>query len=205
MGNGLYLGNDKRFFLGEDLDDVFGEDDENEMAGDREQIIGLEQILGALLGADRAPARRRRRGGSMGVDRNTLALLALAKQAGGAATRELPRNTNYEQPLPIPPTPFLAGQALDIELRPQRLCRIERLVFDSLVAPFFRILDLKVGQQTQFIASGAVPASIFSEVAVGMRLKGDTANLGNTVVLSLQNIDTVTRTAGGAIICTVIN
>lgn len=203
MGNGLYLGNDKRFFLGEDLDDVFGED-EDELAGDREQIIGLEQILGALLGADRPSARRRRRVGP-GVDRNTLALLALAKQAGGAATRELPRNSNYEQPLPIPPTPFLAGQALDIELRPQRLCRIERLVFDSLVAPFFRILDLKVGQQTQFIASGAVPASIFSEVAVGMRLKGDTANLGNTVVLSLQNIDTVTRTAGGAIICTVIN
>lgn len=202
MGNGLYLGNDKRFFLGDDLDDVFsGEDDDDDMmAGDREQIIGLDQILGALK-----QARRRSRNRGVGVDRNTLALLALAKQAGGAATRELPRNSNYEQPLPIPPTPFLAGQALDIELRPQRLCRVERLVFDSLVAPFFRILDLKVGQTTQFIASGAVPASIFSEVAVGMRLKGDTANLGNTVVLSLQNIDTVPRTAGGAIICTVIN
>jgi hypothetical protein len=201
--NGLYLGNDKRFFLGDDLDDVFSgdDDDDDEVSGDREQIIGLEQILGALMGGRK---RGRRRVGP-GVDRNTLALLALAKQAGGAATRTMPRNTNYEQPLPIPPTPFLAGQALDIELRPQRLCRIERLVFDSLVAPFFRILDLKVGQATQFIASGAVPASIFSEVAVGMRLKGDTANLGNTVVLSLQNIDTVTRTAGGAIICTVIN
>lgn len=201
MGNGLYLGNDRRFFLGEDLDDVFSgdDDDDDSISGDREQIIGLEQILGALAKAKR---KAKNRGG---VDRNMLALLALAKQAGGAATRELPRNSNYEQPLPIPPTPFLAGQALDIELRPQRLCRVERLVFDSLVAPFFRILDLKVGQTTQFIASGAVPASIFSEVAVGMRLKGDTANLGNTVVLSLQNIDTVARTAGGAIICTVIN
>ncbi len=200
MGNGLYLGNDRRFFLGDDLDDVFsGDDDDDDMlSGDREQIIGLEQILGALKKAKKKKA-------AGGVNRNMLALLALAKQAGGAATRELPRNSNYEQPLPIPPTPFLAGQALDIELRPQRLCRVERLVFDSLVAPFFRILDLKVGQTTQFIASGAVPASIFSEVAVGMRLKGDTANLGNTVVLSLQNIDTVPRTAGGAIICTVIN
>lgn len=203
MGNGLYLGNDRRFFLGEDLDDVFSgddDDDDDSVSGDREQIIGLEQILGALK-----KAAKKKKAPAGGVNRNMLALLALAKQAGGAATRELPRNSNYEQPLPIPPTAFLAGQALDIELRPQRLCRVERLVFDSLVAPFFRILDLKVGQTTQFIASGAVPASIFSEVAVGMRLKGDTANLGNTVVLSLQNIDSVARTAGGAIICTVIN
>lgn len=195
----LYLGADNRVYLGEgDLDDVFSGDDDDEVGAD--QIIGLDQIIGALAAQAKKKAKPKAQG-----NMNLLSLLALAKQAGGAATREKKLTGSYEQPLPIPPTSFLTGQALDIELRPQRLFRTERLVVDSTIAPFFRILDLKVGQNTQFVASGALPATIFTEVAVGMRLKGDTANLGNTIVISVQNIDANTRVFGGAIVGTVIN
>lgn len=197
----LYLGRDNRFYVGDDddLDDVFsGEDDEDDDELGLEQIIGLDQIIGALKA--KAKPKKKVKG-----NEQLLALLALAKQAGGAATRQRPMTGSFSQPLPIPPTSFTTGQALDIELRPQRLFRVERLVVDSVIAPFFRILDLKVGQNTQFVASGALPSTIFSEVAVGMRLKGDTANLGNTIVISLQNIDANTRVFGGAILGTVIN
>lgn len=203
----LYLGRDDRFYVGEDEDNdlagIFsGDDDDDDDSVGEDQIIGLDQIIGALVKqAVKAKAKPKKVSGNQQL----LSLLALAKQAGGAATKRKSRDTVYEQPLPIPPTSFTTGQALDIELRPQRLFRTERLVVDSVIAPFFRILDLKIGQQTQFVASGALPASIFSEVAVGVRLKGDTANLGNTIIVSAQNIDATTRVFGGAILGTVID
>lgn len=208
----LYVGDDI-YVGGEDdeLEGVFAgdydDDDDDEVADD--EIIGLDEIIGAFMeemgATKRRPRRRRRRPAKSSKGRNLLQLLALAKAAGGAGTRKKSRNNVFEQPLPIPPTSFTTGQALDIELRPQRLFRTERLVIDSAIATFFRILDLKIGQTTQFVASGALPATIFSEVAVGVRLRGDTANLGNTIVLSAQNIDANTRVLSGAIVGTVID
>lgn len=194
----LYVGADSD----DDLDGIFAgddDDDSEEVAGD--QIIGLDQILGALAAVK--PKKPKPKGMTQGQ------LLQLVQQLSGAGARVVKQSKNrndiYEQPLPIPPTEFTAGQALDIELRPQRLFRSERLVVDSTIAPFFRILDLKIGQQTQFVASGALPATIFTEVAVGVRLKGDTANLGNTIIVSAQNISNATRVFGGAILGTVVD
>lgn len=176
-------------YMGDDLADVFSGEDEI-LAGD--QIIGVDE-LGRVVRARKPlnPAQR-------------LKALALAKAAGGAATRPKQRNNVFEQPLPIPRTSVGAGLSADIELRPQRLFRSERLVVPSTIAPFFDITDVKIGQQTQFVASGALPATIFSEVGVGVRLKGDTANLGNTIVVSVTNNDVATQIFGGAIIGTVI-
>jgi hypothetical protein len=204
----MFVGQDQ--FIGDDdddaeLEDVFAGDDELEGDyddDDDDDEVGLDEIVGAIemLGAARRrPRRRRRRGRSK--SRNLARTLATVRAAGGVALRRKKPTGQFEQPLPIPPTSFLVGQALDIELRPQRTFEAQRLVIDSTIAPFFRILDLKIGQNTQFVASGALPASIFSEVAVGVRLRGGTANLGNTIVLSAQNIDTVaTRVLSGAII-----
>lgn len=198
----LFIGDDDELFgedeiLGDDVDDLFGED---EILGDDE-----DEILADIFGA--APAKKSRKSRAMMARMRKLRAIkaiAAARAAGGAVSRRKSRRNVYEQPLPIPPTDFTSGQQQDIELRPQRLFRTERLVISSVIAPFFRVLDVKIGQETQFVASGALPATIFSEVAVGVRLKGDTANLGNTIVVSLQNIDAQTRTFSGAIIGTVI-
>lgn len=205
IGEDEILGEDEEMFAGEydDDDDYMGED---EILGEDEEDV-LEEIFGELddyeMGARRRPRRRRRR--RKASRRKSLArMAALARMAGGAVSRKKVRRNVFEQPLPIPPTSFTTGQQQDIELRPQRLFRSERLVVSSVIAPFFNVLDVKIGQETQFVASGALPAQIFSEVGVGVRLKGDTANLGNTIVVSLQNIDTETRTFSGAIIGTVI-
>lgn len=188
MAGELYIGEDE--ILG---DDIFSGD---EILGDDEADL-LQEIFGEA-------AARVSQGGSNRGQRALAQLTALARLGGGAVSRRKQRRNVFEQPLPIPPTSFTSGQQLDIELRPQRLFRSERLVVSSVIAPFFNILDVKIGQETQFVASGALPAQIFSEVGVGVRLKGDTANLGNTIVVSIQNIDTETRTFAGAIIGTVI-
>ena len=132
-----------------------------------------------------------------------LRALALARASGGAATRPKERTDVFEQPLPIPRTSVGAGLAR-ISNTFKRLFARNRLVVPSTIAAFFDITDVKIGQQTQFVASGALPATIFSEVGVGVRLKGDTANLGNTIVVSVTNNDSNTQIFGGAIIGTVI-
>lgn len=197
----LYIGDDT---LALGLDEILGADDDDaalaEIFGDDSRYMGDDDD--DELGALKALVRRKRSKLPARVRQARLA--ALARAAGGAVTKSKRRVDVREQPLPIPPTSFTAGQQQDIELRPQRLFRSERLVVSSVIAPYFRVLDVKIGQETQFVASGALPATIFSEVAVGVRLKGDTANLGNTIVVSLQNIDTNTRTFSGAIIGTVV-
>lgn len=174
-----------------------------------DEILGLDEILGAeLMGADLfgldtfagdemgGPARRRP------AQMSQAQKIALARAAGGAAVGKRHGQGAYEQVLPFPATTVLSTLSADIELRPQRLFRVERMTVGSSIARYFVITGISVGQDPQFVATGQVPAEIFSEVGVGVRLKGATANLGNTVVISVINIDTtaVSQVFRGAII-----
>jgi len=170
-----------------------------------DEILGLDEILGEdLMGADlfgldafagdeilgaarrRPAAHQMRRAQAMGNAQK----IALARAAGGAAVGQKHGQGAYEQVLPFPATTVLSLASTDIELRPQRLFRVERLTVGSSIARYFVITNISVGQDPQFVATGQVPAEVFSEVGVGVRLKGATANLGNTVVVSVTNIDT---------------
>ena len=130
---------------------------------------------------------------------------ALARAAGGVLVRQKrPQNARI-QVLPIGPQTFTASQTADVEMRPQRTMRIERVTFSSLSSPFFNINSLNVGQDPQFVASGSVPAEIFSQVGVGVRLKGSTANLGTTVVIGATNTDAAnSRDLSGGILGAVV-
>lgn len=82
----------------------------------------------------------------------------------------------------------LAGQATQ---QPQVTIRPERLVVPSFLAPFFTIDNIIVGKDSQSaVGVNPVPASTYSEVAVGVRLNLKTANLGHLVTLSFTNVDT---------------
>ena len=75
--------------------------------------------------------------------------------------------------------------------QPQVTIRGERLIVPSFIAPFFTIDNLIVGKDTQnAVGNNPVPASTFSEVAVGVRLNIKTANLGHLVSISFTNVDT---------------
>ncbi len=97
--------------------------------------------------------------------------------------------TQFLQPLPIPETLLTAAQTLDVPAFPQRGFKPHRLVVPSTIGPNFKINDIKVGQETQYVASGTIYAECFSEVAVSVQLKGTPARLGNNIILNVTNRD----------------
>ena len=50
------------------------------------------------------------------------------------------------------------------------------------------INDLKVGNRSQFVSSGPIPAQAFTEAGVGITLRMDTAQESQDIVISVQNI-----------------
>jgi len=95
----------------------------------------------------------------------------------------------FLQPMPIPETVLTAGQTVDIPAYPQRGFKPHRLVVPSTISPLFKINDIKVGQETQYVSSGTIYAECFSEVAVAVTLKGTRASLGNNIILNATNRD----------------
>lgn len=155
-------------------DEILGDD---EMEGD--EILGddLESILGAELGADRG-------------NRNALVRrLALARAAGGTMLKQRKKRDAQEQVMPFPVTVVAASGSATILAFPQRTFRTERFAVTSTIAEFFLITDLRIGRESMMVAAGAVPAQIFAEVGVGVRLRGYTANLGNTIAVDIINSD----------------
>lgn len=97
-----------------------------------------------------------------------------------------------------------AGASGSATQQPQVTFRPERLVVPSFIAPFFTIDNIIVGKDSQTaVGANAVPATMYSEVAVGVRLNLKTANLGHLVTLAFTNVDTDPHRFRAAIIGTV--
>lgn len=121
-------------------------------------------------------------------------------QSGLMVQRERPTKAR-EFPLGFEsPTTVLAGATATITSRPQIPFRGERLIVPSDIAGSFSILDLRVGKNSQFTSSGAVPARTFQENAVGIRLQLDTAQISQDVTLSVQNVGGAPQTFRAALI-----
>lgn len=159
--------------------------------GDDDELLGDDEILGAelgddldeILGSDVILGARASRGGSR------LARLQAARAAGGVLLAQRQNRDAQEQVLPFPATNVLASATATILAFPQRKFRTERFVVSSQIAEFFTINDLRIGRESMMVAVGQAPAQGFAEVGVGVRLRGYTANLGNTIGLDVTNID----------------
>lgn len=148
--------------------DMIGDDDyDDEVEGDDYELVGQEgyEIVGQR-GRRPAPAGRTKQ---MRSPRNYL----WRRQALGLTSA----------------APVAAGAAATIISRPQRDFKVKRLGVSSDVAFFFDITDQKVGQDSQNVASGVIPASMFTEDAVSMFQDWDTANVGNEITIFVTNID----------------
>ncbi len=91
--------------------------------------------------------------------------------------------------------PFDSGDAIpaftsnvQIQTSPQTPFVGKRLVVPSDFSDSFIIEDVKVGKDSQFSASGAVAATVFSEVGVGVALEIDCAYPGIQITLEVSNI-----------------
>lgn len=140
---------------------------------------GLEDLLvsGAgnseIIGAVQQSAKRR-------------ALAAVAQRNSGAVVqRELDRRRRY--PLGVVPTVITAGTQSQIPALPQNLFRPERLVIPSDIAFDAGVVDIKVGNVSQFVQSAEVPAALFSEVAINTGVNFDTAEIGNQISATIRN------------------
>jgi hypothetical protein len=96
--------------------------------------------------------------------------------------------------LGLPPTlvtgtgPLPGVAAVPVISRSQlRVFRGERLVIPSDIAPNFSLLDVKVGNRSQFANSVAIPAETFVEGAVGVRLSLSTAVTAMDIALLIAN------------------
>lgn len=161
-----------------------------------EEIIGLETIIGESMGA-------------IGQDLDDV-LEAVVSGNGPAAVNKLqqasarmarlrnidpnavmvqstsPNKRRYWH-APFPATAIAAAAAATLQMQPQELFRTERAFIGSHLAQDYNMTQLQVGQKNQLLVAGEVNGTVFSEVAVRSFLNLDTANVGNTVSMTLRN------------------
>lgn len=183
---------DMDFALGEDFlidgdDDFEDDEDDDDFAGDF-MISGDE--LDSIFAGDEMEFSGRGRGSKKRKRLAALKRRALARMGGGFSAKRKPAlSQGYKLTLPFGQT-FAANTGGTITLTPQRSFRLEQLVVGASTAALFNLNSLNVGQDNQFIASGAMNMEVFSHLAqqrVG--LAGSTANLGTTIVLAVTNLD----------------
>lgn len=141
-------------------------------------IVGaqLQSIIGSMSPSDKAALA---------------ASLQQARQIDPHAAGVVPRTRDKRRRLIMGPDPVVVatGDSEDVALQPQQLFRTERLIIPSEIAPFFRIDDIRVGNRSQLVTTGALPASAFSEVAIDAYVEFDTADIGNIITLTVTNTD----------------
>lgn len=107
--------------------------------------------------------------------------------------REYPLGFDSEAAVP-------AGGTATITTQPQVLFRVERLIVPSDIAGSFVVEELTVGKNPQLASITPVPARVYDERAVGVRLKGDTAQVSMNVSLRVTNISGAAVRFRGAVI-----
>jgi hypothetical protein len=152
--------------------DLSGDPDLAAMAGQDPDLMamsgGLYQVLGnELMTPDQVRAYEMQR---------------------GQAYKNVEPSKWREAVIGFPLTTIAAGATVDIPVQPQVIFRGERLTIPSDIAGQIIVQDLKVGKDSQFASVGGVPGRAFDERATGGRLRMDTAQISQQVVLRITNI-----------------
>jgi hypothetical protein len=128
------------------------------------------------------------------------AAMAQRRVQEGAILRDLNPTKSREYILGFDSTAVPGSTSANITKRPQTIFRPERVVVPAAVGVDFQMVDIKVGKNSQFSASGEVPAVVFAETSFGVRLKMDTAQVSMDVTLSVRNTNVNLRNFTAAII-----
>jgi hypothetical protein len=92
--------------------------------------------------------------------------------------------------------------AIDVISRPQINFLGNRLIIPSDIAPFFSLIDVKVGNRSQLANSTALPARVFQEDSSGVVLSLDPAVAAQDIALVVENITSDAQTFMAALIGT---
>lgn len=179
-------------------DDIFGDMVVGDMDGDDilgdvdgDDILGMLDISGDTDGLEvlgdvdglRNPFRRRRKQQAMKK------ALIQRKLMTGAIVKTLKPVAQRNLFLGLVQTGIAASALATITVQPQIPFKGYRLSVPAQFAPFFVLVDIRVGKDSQLVAPGAVPATSFSEVATGDNVSMDTASVGQLITVQVQNID----------------
>lgn len=164
-------------------DDSSSNDEESEVSGMAdEEWVGLDEIAGEgdeWVGADEIGAVAKRRG--------VLPNAALVRKKGYAKKRRQPLGFNSSGTV-------AAGASATIAVVAQTLFRGRKLVVPAAIMASFTIDDIKVGNVSQFAASGSQSAEAFGPTTTGEdNVQMDTCAPGLSIFM------TVTNTSGGAL------
>ena len=202
------LGDD---LLGDDLlgdefgDDVMGDEFGDELVGDEfGDDVGLFRRRRRRRNANPNQDRQRRRREAMLQRENARLRRALAgrkpcpdptrraiaerRALAGKVVQTKGYAKGRVQPVGFTSLQIPAGQTVDIPTRPQTLFRGTRLVIPSTIAPNFVVEDIKVGRNSQFVASGGQPGEVFKDTATGDNVTLDTCAPGMDITLKVTNI-----------------
>jgi len=144
----------------------------------------IERLMSAAGAADSMPSKLQRLAQTMRMAREVDPRAVSVVDRPATRRREYPLGFESITPGGIA---GLGGTEV-VRADPQISFRGERFVVPSDISLFFSIDDIIVGKNSQFVSSGPIPASTFSEVAVGVRLNLDTANVGNLISIRVRNI-----------------
>jgi hypothetical protein len=195
------LGDELGDELGDDLgDDILGDgiDGEDTLVGDDlgDDIMGDVDIMGDDLVGDYlvgAPLKRRSKRRLQAV-RNAKAnqvlrraMLAKRLKTAKMIHRRGPTKTRI-QSIGFTRAAVPANTTAEITARPQVLFRGTRLLVGGSIASSFVIEDIKVGRNSQFVATGAQPAEAFKDTATGDNVALDTCKPGVDLTLIVTNI-----------------
>jgi hypothetical protein len=186
-------GGDDLSIVGDELAEMIGEDDVVSLMG-RGGGDDVESLLAASMGGARARGR--------------LARALLARRLGQRGAVVTTRGPTKSREFPIGfdsgPVLIVAGAATQIISRPQVPFRPERFVVPSDIAGSFTIDDIKVGKDSQLVATGPIPARIFEEGSFGVRLSMDTAQVANDITVSATNVSLAAARFRAAMIGTAV-
>lgn len=191
LGEQVVLGDEVGYFVPADIaggliDELSGEDDMGAVWNPNQRQQGVLPSRGRYLaqpGQYRAPfGRPQSTLGPFQPYANAAGQCNISAQSCGPSGRLL--LIGFDSVAAV-----AAGASAIITQRPQVLFQPSRVVIPSTLGGFFIINDLKIGKNSQFTASGSVSALTFSELAVGVALAMDAAQIAQDIVISVTNID----------------
>lgn len=166
--------------------DIVGFESEHDelVSGEVDDLLSGYDIIGARrAAARRAPARRGYAPHPGAYQR--------APIHHGTMLRTQEPSKDGQLVLPMSSSGTVAATtAATITARPQvKAYRPQRIVIATSIAAFFTISDIKVGNKSQFVQSGTIPAEAFVQGAFGVAMRMDTVQTAMDFVFLVNNID----------------
>jgi hypothetical protein len=80
-----------------------------------------------------------------------------------------------------------SGESSNVNVRPPKPFRLDRLIIPSSLGSDFLVTDIKVMGESQFDSPGAIPGLAFAECSPSIRFRGDVASPHSFITVSVAN------------------